>query len=188
MINLKLAEYNAEGKFERFLELGKDFEYGGNYIRVLNITTGIETDENGIEKLIMPYFLKDPKDPLNRFDGLFDGRTYGDGRFVLIIDDQDDLLKHRSLVCDMQPTGVKEWADFCSNHDLKEFVKLRETSEYLCAVCESEYIEESLPECFLPEEDNLFGFENAEELLDAINTAQLIGNLHENPELYSKIK
>lgn len=24
------------------------------------------------------------KDPLNRFDGLFDGRTYGNGRFVLI--------------------------------------------------------------------------------------------------------
>ena len=33
MINLRLAEYNLEtGKFERFLELGKDFLFGGDYI------------------------------------------------------------------------------------------------------------------------------------------------------------
>lgn len=37
------------------------------------------------------YFTKDEKDPLNRFNGLFDGRTYGKGRFVLVKDGEDDV-------------------------------------------------------------------------------------------------
>ena len=35
-------------------------------------------------------FLLDEKDPFNRFDGLFDGRTYGDGSFVLINGNEED--------------------------------------------------------------------------------------------------
>lgn len=75
---LKLAEYNAEGKFERFLELGKDFGYGGNYI---------ELKQNFMQRGDIRWtqnIEKDEKDPLNRFNGLFDGRTYGEGRFVLM--------------------------------------------------------------------------------------------------------
>jgi hypothetical protein len=34
-MQLKLAEYK-EGKFERFLELGKDFGYFGDHLIILN--------------------------------------------------------------------------------------------------------------------------------------------------------
>jgi hypothetical protein len=32
MINLKLAEYNKDGKFQGFLELGKDFLFADYFI------------------------------------------------------------------------------------------------------------------------------------------------------------
>jgi len=88
MINLKLAEYK-DGKFERFLELGKDFGYFEDFISVasdcsLAENLLIETDEWALASRTVIRFRKDEKDPLSRFDGLFDDRTYGEGRFVLI--------------------------------------------------------------------------------------------------------
>lgn len=79
MINLKLAEYNLEtGKFERFLEIGKDFGYLGSYILILY------SEDEDAEYSGEKSFPLDQKDPLNRFNGRFDGRTYGNGRFVLV--------------------------------------------------------------------------------------------------------
>lgn len=79
-MHLKLAEYNLEtGEFEKFLELGKDFVYGGDYIFITEKMTML-----GVWGLGEQFaFQKDKKDRLNCFDGLFDGMTYGGGRFVL---------------------------------------------------------------------------------------------------------
>ena len=80
MINLKLAEYDLKtGKFERFLELGKEFTYGGDYIIIASVV-------NNRANLLGTFNL-DKKDPLNRFNGLYDGFTYGNGRFVLMESD-----------------------------------------------------------------------------------------------------
>ena len=80
MLNLKLAEYNLEtGKFERFLELGKDFIFGGDFIGLPAELLGEPLESEYFSQ----WFDKDEKDPLNRFDGLFNGKTYGNGRFVL---------------------------------------------------------------------------------------------------------
>jgi len=84
-MKLRLAEYK-NGKFERFLELGKDFGYFGDFILVsAEYCRSVDPTAE--------IFALDKKDPLNRFDGLFDGRTYGDGKFVLIISDQDDIVQ-----------------------------------------------------------------------------------------------
>ena len=92
MINLKLAEYK-DGKFERFLEF-KDFMLSENYIvnvKELNRVNHSHSSSNYHYSFFQ--YDKDEKDPLNRFDGLFDGRTYGGGRFVLIENNQDDIYK-----------------------------------------------------------------------------------------------
>ena len=82
MIDLKLAEYDLEtGKFLKFLELGEDFHYSGEWITFLH-----EYDQpcDDISLLQSEEYDLDKKDPLNRFNGLFNGRTYGEGRFVLV--------------------------------------------------------------------------------------------------------
>jgi len=96
MIKLKLAQYSKEGKFEKFLELGKDFLYGGDFIRFFH----------GVDPLAMyaepcafcdiqrGMILKDEKDPFNRFDGFFHGRTYGNGRFILVNGGQDNIYEN----------------------------------------------------------------------------------------------
>lgn len=76
-MELKLAEYK-DGKFKRFLELGTridNFGFCGEEIIIF------DTD---CKEYDFFSFKKDEKDPLNRFNGLFHGRTYGEGRFVLI--------------------------------------------------------------------------------------------------------
>lgn len=85
-MELRLSEYNLNtGKFESFLEIGNKngFAYCGDYIFV----NYLEPEHNlGVENYDMYYlkkFKKDQKDPLNRFNGLFNGRTYGEGKFVL---------------------------------------------------------------------------------------------------------
>lgn len=98
-MKLKLADYGEnKEKFERFLEIGKDFWYYGNSVK---ISAHFKEDEKEMKKdgaiLIFSQktFQKDEKDPLNRFNGLFDGRTYGNGRFVLvktIITQKDSLV------------------------------------------------------------------------------------------------
>jgi len=140
MINLKLAEYNKDGKFQGFLELCKTQ-------LLVNYNFEIEIDEEGflfgkdcIIKISHGFdclsdietFYKDKKDPLNRFNGLFDGRTYGEGKFVLIKDDEDDIIQ------------------------MGEHFYRRQ---------------------FDDSDDKLYYLK-----------AYILGNLHENPELYEKIK
>lgn len=135
-MNLKLVEYK-ERKFEKFLKLGKDFVYGGDFIEIKTfLKEGYM--EGGYEVVtgarpITEKYSKDETDPLNRFDGLFDGRTYGEGRFVLVLDDQDSVKEP-----DYVAFSGKSWE----------------------------------PESFSGK----------------IKKGKLIGNLHENPELYDKIK
>lgn len=105
MLKLKLAEYDLKtGKFLRFLELGTDFGYFGNYLinndiilsghRVLSDEerSTIHLRKEGLAFIAAKY-LKDKTDPLNRLNGLFNGRTYGEGRFVLIVNDQDFFIE-----------------------------------------------------------------------------------------------
>lgn len=71
MTKLKLAEYDLKtGEFVRFHNLERfGFVYGGSFINFDGCHLYYDIDE---------------KDPLNRFYGHFDGRTYGEGRFVLV--------------------------------------------------------------------------------------------------------
>lgn len=109
-MKMKLADYGTTGKFERFLELGtgllnknlkykdsafqKDFNdgvncnflFGGDCIIIL-----YQEFHNGSKSIDGFRFDRDEKDPLNRFNGLFSGRTFGEGRFVIVIDDCDDV-------------------------------------------------------------------------------------------------
>lgn len=88
-MKLRLAEYK-DGKFERFLELGKDFLYGGDFI-IFTRSSGYFFIDTASQECREQF--KDQKDCLNRFGGLFDGRTYGQGRFVLIKDGQFDIYE-----------------------------------------------------------------------------------------------
>lgn len=134
-MNLKLAEYNADGKFERFLELGQKSDHFGYFGDAISYI-----EEKSVDPFVWinHFLVKDPKDPLNRFDGLFHGRTYGDGRFVLIIDDCDKVIEIKNgnesrIISQQEYVGQGYWKK--------------------------------------------------------INDRELsLGNLHENPELYSKIK
>ena len=135
-MNLKLADYGInKEKFERFLELGEDFGYFGDYV-ILAMSR---------DAFFFPpvKYRRDKKDPLNRFNGLFDGRTYGDGRFVLVIDDCDNI--HSVETFDNYGVRYKE---FLSE---ESYSKLNFSS-------------------------NMYENDKPE------------GNLHENPELYEKIK
>lgn len=148
MINLKLAQHNEEGKFEKFLELGKGFAYLGDYIGI----TGFECDEIiasnwfrqedrinwNQQDFMMSLLFKDEKDPFNRFDGLFDGITYGEGRFVLITEGFEDFYQ----VVECQTRATDKFYGYLGNAREAPF--------------ELEY--------------------------------KVVGNLIENPELWSKIK
>jgi hypothetical protein len=130
MITLKLAKYER-GKLQGFLELYNicgfqretTFLLGQDSIRI--IQNEIFGDYWNYEK--------DKKDPLNRFNGLFHGRTYGQGDFVLIQDDEDNIFKR---------VFYDGWEDIIEYSMTK-----KEDGEW-----------------------------------------QLAGNLHQNPELYEKIK
>lgn len=87
---MKLAEY-VKGQFVGYLRVGKDFLYGKEFIGVYPRTL-IEAlskctifSREGFYK-----FMLDERDPLNRFDGKFNGRTYCNGRFVLVDWDWDN--------------------------------------------------------------------------------------------------
>jgi hypothetical protein len=142
-MQLKLAEYSTDGKFRRFLELGKDFAYGGEFILVdgkfnkphekwLSCPTCLRSYGFASAITLQEFeFKKDEKDPLNRFNGRFNGLTYGKGRFILIEEDSDDFNRDRIL-----------------------------KSDWMAAV--------------------YFGQRNYEDFI-------AVGNIHENPEFYSKL-
>ena len=84
MIKLHLVE----PKTGKRLKLGKDFVFGGHFIEVWfepKIREGLEiqisTDELE-EEGTCQHYLQDPIDPLGD-DPMFNGRTYGNGRFIL---------------------------------------------------------------------------------------------------------
>jgi len=161
MLELKLAEYK-DGKFEGFLKLKE--------AKLYNMALGHPhkrpdlTEDKGFclaDNCVLLFnndsdfdiFLKDQKDPLNRFNGLFNGRTYGDGRFVLV--EKEKYFKH--------------WQD--------DFVKRPDD--------DSIYIRQwELMNKFngksLYHRDNLEWATRGDE--------EAIGNLHENPELWEKVK
>jgi hypothetical protein len=130
MLNLKLADYGEKKeKFERFLELGKDFLFGGEWIQEIYRHHKIESSEMAYTTMGNVYH-KDEKDPLNRLNDRFNNRSYGKGRFVLIKNDEDNVYETK----------------FAFLHRIYTFRKVRR--------CVS---------------------------------SGVIGNLHENPELYEKI-
>lgn len=92
MIDLKLAEYDLESfKFKRFLKLQKDFLYAGKYIKLLD---HIEIQGKCVASdYCYKEFWIDDHDPCSRFNGLFNGRTYGAGMFVLIENDEDTFFE-----------------------------------------------------------------------------------------------
>lgn len=143
-MQLKLADYGEKKeKFERFLELGRainKFVYCGDLIEII-------TQKEGQEYAHCHSYIKDDKDPLNRFSGLFDGRTYGDGRFVLI----------RGIELE---TGLIYWGDEFFSAD----------GETLLSYCDDrEILKSQAAVAFL--EKALLGI-----------------NIHQNPELYEKIR
>jgi hypothetical protein len=113
-MQLKLAEYK-DGKFERFLELDKGLGYFGEYLIVprvedekclneqdsigfplLSVIEQAQTD-SAQEGFAREYSIikKDEKDPLNRFNGLFDRNSYGEGRFILVEDNNWQFFKSK---------------------------------------------------------------------------------------------
>lgn len=142
-MELKLAEYR-DGKFEGFIEManGEIFCYPetGMFLSDQGFLLGNECIHIGRD---LDYYELDEKDPLNRFDGLFDGRTYGDGRFVLIINNQDRIVHDHYETPNYYLTNWKREAG-------------REGYSYFSSRLSSDLI--------------------------------LSGNLHENPELWEKVK
>lgn len=106
MINLKLAEYDLETKkFIKFIKLGSDygeFMYVGDCVFVI--------DDFGYS----PDMCHDlgARDPLNRFNGRFDGRTYGHGKFVLILDDQDNVYLEKKVATGKDHDGIRFTIDY----------------------------------------------------------------------------
>jgi len=149
-MQLKLAEYNLkDGKFEKFLELGRDFVFGGEFILFVeraDIQDAIQLPDYISKK---DFYFIDEKDPLNRFNGLFDGRTYGEGRFVLIRGDEDDIYHF------VFPYRGSHAINF----------EVRENK-------------------YFPKSQKI----SAQNTWESAKEAKITGNLHENPELWEKIK
>jgi hypothetical protein len=201
-MQLKLAEYK-DGKFERFLELGKDFVFGGEYIIITGLNLDklredpryydLDTDLTNIS--IYPL---DKKDPLNRFDGLFDGRTYGGGGFVLLRGFQVPI----ECQVDLEFVDEQYKEDFINEAIRNKIIDLNihwQDSVYKRkAIYSSKIIWDVLS--ILPEAGNNYGsYPDAFEFprityscdsgaLRLIEEAKFEGNLHQNPELYEKIK
>jgi len=172
MINLKLAQYEGE-KFERFL-YQEDSEYfppdWENFITHIEIGERFNFENTKFLlgkdfvgfRYCIPYegdalkvFKRDKKDPLNRFNGLFDGLTYGEGRFVLI-----EILNNALSEHDIVNSPIEDGFSFQGL--VKKF-------------------------------PSGFGIINKHGSYKLLNVYEeifwdKIGNLHENPELYEKIK
>lgn len=122
MINLKLAEYDRKtAKFKRFLELDRiededennpTFGYFKDYVKIYWYDYPVLHSE-----FKQDIFELDQKDPLNRFNGLFDGRTYGEGRFVLIQNDEDSYATN--YLC-MKPFKAEIAGEVIDTSQIKE--------------------------------------------------------------------
>jgi hypothetical protein len=87
MIDLKLAEYDLKtGKFKKFLEIGKGFYYAKDYIVVDREGFVLNSDSDCV------YYYLDKIDLLRRFGSAFNGKTYGLGRFVLIVNNNKAVI------------------------------------------------------------------------------------------------
>ena len=194
MIDLKLVEYDLDGKFLKFIELTDydrstrtSFLYGKDHI-VINLRFKVR--EKGVlsgDNIEFCYFLKDQKDPLNRFNGLFDGRTYGEGKFVLI---RETSLAtnwsdyHKEPYKKIKPPAI---VDYIAQDDIIKFTRGKVDHEELVSYKEWENI------FFwnnIKNESNRFGNieDDFSEWVHKYNFLTKIGNIHENPELYDKIK
>jgi hypothetical protein len=170
-MDLKLAEHDLEGKFKRFLGLGLEPDHFGYF------NDQIQYFEQGKEfGWICHTVIKDEKDPLNRFDGLFNGRTYGEGRFVLIIDDQDDVFSHKKYI-------VHKY--FKKDRHGWTTTALEKTIEISNKVVGYKYGWSNTFSASYAGCENVNG-ETYEKHTKC--SQESIGNLHENPELYDKIK
>lgn len=132
---MQLAEYNKDGKFESFLEFD-NFFISANWI-IVDIKSEYP-DATFACGFADNLFKKDETDPLNRFNGLFNGRTYGEGRFVLIEKDEHDIKQIERIFPDFKDISYERGKPIFDGRKNR---------------CEF-----------------------------------LLGNLHENPELYEKIK
>lgn len=194
MINLKLAEYEGK-KFERFLNQ-EDSEYfppdwenfiiymeNGKEFNFENTKFLLGKDFVGFRYCI-PYegealsvFKKDEKDPLNRFNGLFDGLTYGEGRFVLC---ESIGVKDKNQK-DVWAFDIAKLKPF----DSKLNYKLISNKKFLFGMgCMDGYVG-----C------DGYGYDftnvNFSESFDNDNADlrnEIVANLFENPELYEKLK
>jgi hypothetical protein len=169
MLKLKLAEYNLETKkFERFLELGKDFLYGGDFI-IFTRSSGYFFIDTASQECREQF--KDQKDPLNRFNGLFDGITYGQGRFVLVVNDEDDILeireKKKEIINNKYKIISEKIVSDC-------FLGYRIKSDFLITLSSGKLIKTKFNRDQIWEESS--------------KTSKIVGNLHENPELWEKVK
>jgi hypothetical protein len=100
-MELELADCQ-NGEFKNFYKLGKDFGYFGDFIYVnfnnfgdheYNYFESETYKHDGMVEFYAYVFYRDEKDPLNRLDGLFDGKTYGKGRFILVTNKKEFLTK-----------------------------------------------------------------------------------------------
>jgi hypothetical protein len=174
-MQLRLAEYK-NGKFERFLELTdadlfvspsgmiefekEGFLLGKDSILVLSMFDGFNSD----------YYNKDEKDPLNRFDGLFDGRTYGNGRFVLVVNDKDDILEIREQKKEIFNNKYK----IISEKIVSDcFLGYRIKPDFLITSSSGKLIKTKFNGDQIWEESS--------------KTSKIVGSLHENPEFYEEI-
>lgn len=160
------------GKFERFLELGSDdddkFAFAGSSI-ILDAGSCSCGCCKGPQ-----HFKKDEKDPLDRFNGLFDGITYGGGRFVLV-----------------EGLGIKD------RHDKEIYIDdiLAQEDKYANLTQDLFLVRGNRTHNTGYEGGNFYGINlychTTSAIFDSEDIdlrSQILGNLHQNPELYEKTK
>ncbi len=93
-MELKLAQYNEDGQFEKFLEIDKDFYYhSGRFSEsAYGSRITVKSEPNYTFHLENHPFYYSPPNQFPTFDGLFYLRNYNQGRFVLKINDDFDVF------------------------------------------------------------------------------------------------
>lgn len=159
----KLAKYDLKTK--KFNYFVCDFKEEKNSVKINDIL-----------------YKQDEKDPLNRFNGLFDGRTYGFGEFCLI---EQDIVKVDNNSLNLSSDDVISDGKnlfFCSYLSKKfsnnEFSMMRQ----LTKLDGEKYneLQKKLPIGWI-----LKGQENFMKFLENSATFNVVGNLHQNPNLFT---